>query len=419
MEISSCIVEIIIAFFYFNGVLGRRRTIGNYFWLIAAVAVICNIARSYLYLSFAVNIGITIIMWTVIATVGFNGKLSRKIFFIVVNAIAVLVSEILTAMFLSTFLEIEYDDGFTQRYLGMILSTVLLFVFDIYFIYIAKRKYRQLPLKYNVLMILCPAFSVFLLLLLDTYIAQALNHHYLGCVIAVIGLVYINIMVFDFFDYYEKGLQAASMDIMLKANTENYRLLEENEKELHIMRHDILKYMAEIKEMISRDNKEEVQKYVEELNQIVGESTSLSRTGNLALDTVLNIESKKALSAGIQYDVKLNISEDILISSVDLSGILYNAIDNAIEACEKVSKKFILISITADAGKIKIIVENTSPDVTIENNTIKTSKQDFKKHGYGIASIKRKLEHYDGFMSLDYQNGVFVCRILMKNIACK
>ena len=222
-------------------------------------------------------------------------------------------------------------------------------------------------------------------------------------------------MLFDFFDYYEKGLQAQTLDVILKANEENYKILEENEKEIHIIRHDILKYMAEMKEMLNKGNREVAERYVEDISNIVCKDTSISRTGNLVLDTILNIENRKAVALGIKYDVKLNISENINISSIDLSSILYNAIDNAIEACEKVKEKYILVSITADNKALKIIIENTSLPVDIENNKIKTTKVDHRRHGYGIASIKRALKNNDGFITLNYQDGIFICRMLMKN----
>ena len=330
-----------------------------------------------------------------------------------------MISEILTASLLSVFFKIEYDDGFTMRYLGMALSTTLLFIFSIFTVYIAKKKYRNLPIKYNVLMILCPVFSLYFLMLLDSYIAQSPNHHYFISFIAVLGLGYINVMVFDFFDYYEKGMQAQTLDIILKSNEQNYKILEENEKELHILRHDILKYMAEMKEMLIAGNNKAAEEYVEEINNIVLKQTSISRTGNLVLDTILNVENKKAIALGIKYDVKLNVSEGINISSVDLSRILYNAIDNAIEACEKAEKKYILISIASDEKLLKIIIENTSPYVEISGNKIKTTKPDRIRHGYGIKSIESAIKNNDGLLSFDYKNGIFVCRIIINNVKQK
>ena len=415
IELISCFLDILIVFIYFNGVLERKESIGKKFVIYFCVAVLVNFARTNLYLSFAPNVFVTIVLWSLIAAFCFDGTYTQKSFFVTINAIAIMISEMLTALFISVFLKVEYDDGFTMRYLGIALSTTLLFVFDLFTIYIAKKKYRNLPIKYNILMILCPIFSLYLLMLLDSYIAQSPNHNYFMSFLAVLGLGYINIMVFDFFDYYEKGLQAQTLDVVLNANEENYKILEKNEKELHILRHDILKHMSVIKEMLDAGNKEAASRYVDDINNIVLKNTSISRTGNIVIDSILNTENEKAVALGIKYDVKLNISEDINVSSVDLSRILYNAIDNAIEACEKVDEKYILVSITSDEKKLKIIIENTSPHVDIKNNKIKTTKSDNIRHGYGLKSIKNSLRNNDGLLSLNYKNGIFVCRIIMKN----
>ena len=415
IEFISCFLDIVIVFIYFNGVLERKESIGKIFWVYFCMAVLINFARTNLYLSLAPNIFVTIILWSLIAVFCFDGSYTQKSFFVTVNAITIMISEILTALFISTFLNIEYDDGFTMRYLGIVLSTTLLFVFNLFTIYIAKKKYRNLPIKYNMLVILCPIFRLYLLMLLDSYIAQSPNHNYFMSFLAVLGLGYINIMVFDFFDYYEKGLQAQTLDVILKANEENYKILEQNEKELHILRHDILEHMAEIKEMLNAGDKEAASRYVDDINNMVLKNTSISRTGNIVLDSILNTENKKAAALGIKYDVKLNVSEDINISSIDLSRILYNAIDNAIEACEKINDKYILVSITSDEKIVKIIIENTSPYVDINDNKIKTTKSDHIRHGYGIRSIKDALRNNDGLLSLSYKDGIFVCRIIMKN----
>lgn len=415
IEFISCFLDIVIVFIYFNGVLERKESIEKIFWIYFCMAVLINFARTNLYLSLAPNIFVTIILWSLIAVFCFDGSYTQKSFFVTVNAITIMISEILTALFISTFLNIEYDDGFTMRYLGIVLSTTLLFVFNLFTIYIAKKKYRNLPIKYNILMILCPIFSLYLLMLLDSYIAHSPNHNYFMSFLAVLGLGYINIMVFDFFDYYEKGLQAQTLDVVLKANEGNYKILEQNEKELHILRHDILKHMVEIKEMLNAGDKEAASRYVDDINNMVLKNTSISRTGNIVLDSILNTENKKAAALGIKYDVKLNVSEDINISSIDLSRILYNAIDNAIEACEKINDKYILVSITSDEKMLKIIIENTSPYVDINDNKIKTTKSDYIRHGYGIRSIKDALKNNDGLLSLSYKDGIFVCRIIMKN----
>lgn len=415
IEIISSVLDVVIVFIYFNGVLGRKEGIGGLFWGFFCAAAAISIIRTNMYLPFQVNICVSIALLLLIALLCFEGSFARKLFFVTVYVIAIMISEIITAMILSNIFKTEYDDGFTMRYLGIVLTTTILFVLNMFTVYIAKKKYKSLPLKYNILMVLCPIFSVYLLMLLDSYMAQLSNHRYFMSFIAVLGLGYINVMIFDFFDYYEKGLQAQTLDVILKSNEENYKILEENERELHILRHDILKHMAEMKEMLAAGNSKAAGQYVEDINNTVLKNTSVSRTDNLVLDTVLNIESKKAADLGIKYDVKLNIAEGINIPSVDLSRVLYNAIDNAIEACEKTKDKYILVSVAADEKTVKIVIENTSPYVEIKNNKIKTTKSDSVRHGYGIESIKSALRNNDGLISLSYNDGIFVCRIMMKN----
>ncbi len=413
-EVVTCVIELLVIYFYFQGVLGKKEGIGMWFPVSFVIAIGTHTARSYCYLSFGWNVGISVLLFLVISCAVFKGSYGRKIFFVAVQTIVMLVAEILTATLLSAVFPIEYDDMFTMRYAGMLMTTSLLFLLDIYIIYLTKRKYRQLPLRYNILLILCPIISVFLLLLLDFYIAQAQHNYYVAVFGAVLGLGYLNVMVFHFFDYYEKSLQVASMDAMLKANETNYVLLEENERELHILRHDIMKHVHQIKEMLSQQDNQDAKQYMAELDQIVSDGVGIARTGNLTLDTVLNIGKKKASAKGILMDTKLHILSDIKISSVDLTGVLYNVIDNAIEACDHLERKYILVSVVTEEDRLKITVENTAQEVRIENNTIKSTKG-ISGHGYGLVSVRKTLESYQGHMSLEYSEGVFTCRILMNN----
>ena len=416
IELFSCVIEILIGYFYFSGVLEKKDTpLKRLLYIV--IAIVFNILRSYLYLPFLANILVTVLIWLFITMTCCLGKLTKKIYFVVIGIAAIIVSDILTALCSSILFDITYDGAeFTLRTLGIIMTNSFLFVISAFIIYISKRKYRQLTLKYNILMILCPLVSIFLLMLLDVYITQSQNPYYPLPVFAVVGLGYINLMVFDFFDYYEKGVRITAVDTMLKANEENYKLLESNEQELHILRHDILRHAAEIKEMITHNNIEGAKQYFEEVNQIVRNTTCFSRTGHLALDTVLNIEGKKAVHAGIQYDLKLNVEDKIHISSVDLIKILSNAIDNAIEACSETEEKYILVSFKTDKEKIRISIENTTSESVDKNPKLRTTKADLTHHGFGIQSMKTAIENYDGLIDFIYEAPKFICRIELKNI---
>lgn len=417
MEIASCVVEVFIYFFYFNGVLKRKDISDKKYYGFLAGTIMFNIARSYLYLAFEYNILITVAIWIVMALVCFKDNKFKKMFFVALNVIALMTSEIVTAVILSSIHQIKYDDGFTMRYLGMIMTNLTLFMLDIYIIQFAKKKYRKLPLKFNILTFLCPAFSVFILMLLDNYIAQSYNHHYIMALIAVAGIGYINVMICNFFDYYRQSLESSTLKTLYNASVENYKLRTESDDEIRMMSHNIRGDMLTIRELMKEGDNKKVEECVDEIERKFSKYSSVSRTGHPSLDSILNYEYRKAYSLGVNYNIKTNLSENILINDIDLSDMLYNAIDNAIEACMKTDEKYILVSVTTCDGFMKMSIENTSLKVAIDDNKISTTKLDRKNHGYGILSMKTVAEKYDGSVDLSYKNGIFSCVIIIKNLS--
>lgn len=415
MEIGTCVVELAIMFFYLNNVLSKKKEIGCRIWFMYIGIFVINVARSYLYLPMNTNIIITFVLWFAAAYIGFEGTLLKKLFFVAIEIMLVLLSDMLTSVFLTMFGNIDYSDAMTLRHIGMIVTNAFLFVTSAYVAQFAKKNYRHLPVKFNVLMVLCPMSSIFILLFLDLCMIEMNKIYYVPTIMMLVVLGYINVMIFNFFDYYQKGIKVTAMDALLEANEENYKLLEENEKNLHILRHDIANHMAGIREMMNQDDKSAVEMYVDELDKTIAGINSISRSGNITLDTVLNVEGRKAMKEGIKYDVVLNIDADISIQPLDLCTILYNAIDNAIEACEHIEDKYILVSVSADEKKLRINIENTSPEVEVNDNSVKSKKEDKAIHGYGIKSIKEAVDKYNGLVSFSYEEKRFVCRVSIDN----
>ena len=103
---------------------------------------------------------------------------------------------------------------------------------------------------------------------------------------------------------------------------------------------------------------------------------------------------------------------------IDLVAVFGNAIDNAIEAlCETESNlpKEIIVSSKILNGNVYISFKNTLlKPVTIVNNHIATTKENPAIHGFGLYSIQKTAEKYDGFMTLQTDNDWFVCNVMMK-----
>ena len=98
--------------------------------------------------------------------------------------------------------------------------------------------------------------------------------------------------------------------------------------------------------------------------------------------------------------------------------LLINIIDNAIEAVEHIDdKEKRAISLTASQKQGILVIEETNyfvGDIKFNNDgSIKTTKSNSKYHGYGTKSIAYIAKKYDGNVTYDVKDGIFVLRVVL------
>lgn len=91
--------------------------------------------------------------------------------------------------------------------------------------------------------------------------------------------------------------------------------------------------------------------------------------------------------------------------------IFGNTLDNAIEACEKISEsdnKIISVSVNCTNGFIFITITNPVLEkVIVHNNHIETTKKDRTSHGFGLYSLEKIAKKYDGEMTISSEDYTF------------
>lgn len=100
---------------------------------------------------------------------------------------------------------------------------------------------------------------------------------------------------------------------------------------------------------------------------------------------------------------------DLSLSSFDLTVILGNLIDNALEAAMSVNEnRFIDFKMDYSKGMMIIKISNPySRDVKMENGKIITSKKDKVNHGLGLKSVNEVLERYNGMTKIEADGNIF------------
>lgn len=183
------------------------------------------------------------------------------------------------------------------------------------------------------------------------------------------------------------------------------------QKQLRKFRHDLSHYVIGLKAYIERKDFEQAKKYIEDISEKIDSFKTGINTGNVALDALLSTKKALAESKDILFNLKVQIPERLPIEPLDLCVIFGNALDNAIEACDKISEKReidVTIAMQNDFLFCKII--NTAQ----RGGTIsKTSKADKNNHGFGLENIKTALAKYDSKPQIEYDDNKFTLKFVI------
>ena len=224
--------------------------------------------------------------------------------------------------------------------------------------------------------------------------------------------------------------KAKSERVILKNQVKNMQEhMEEMERiysEIRGMKHDMKNTLAVILQL-SMEEKGELQEYLADLNQTFDRLDMRFRTGNTVADTLLNMKYHEAvrLIPDLEMDTdRLVFPQDMEIHSYDIGIILGNAVDNAVQACQKLKEKepeaeVFIRFVTLQKGNLLVLkVENSFDGKLVRRPREEfpmTDKPDKENHGMGLANIKNTVEKYHGAMDYMVKGRVFILSMMMKN----
>lgn len=174
--------------------------------------------------------------------------------------------------------------------------------------------------------------------------------------------------------------------------------------------HDLHNHIEAIYHTLKEGEMEAALQYCEDLRAPMKEIAETVWTGDRAVDYL--ISSKMALAEQRQVRTKVNIEfpRNTNIRNVDLTTILGNLLDNAVEAAGTAPEhlRFLNLTIRRINDMLIIKVENGCGQAPVqEEGRFLTSKKDAAMHGFGLKSVRTAVERYDGAVDTDYACGVF------------
>ena len=182
-------------------------------------------------------------------------------------------------------------------------------------------------------------------------------------------------------------------------------------------KHEMKNVYFYIQSLIKSGELDELEKFVD--TKLVPRYDRLEEfnPGNQMLDYLLTQKINEARDLAIHTYADVRIPSDLPVEDSDLSGLLLNLLDNAIDASRDVKNADIQINIGILKSYLSIQIKNrTNENVLANNPELHTSKTDKTCHGYGLKIVRSIVDKYNGIINIQMEGGYFCTRVMLECI---
>lgn len=184
-------------------------------------------------------------------------------------------------------------------------------------------------------------------------------------------------------------------------------------REMRGYKHDFRHHLQTLKGHIEAGEYDRALRYIDELDSDLVNLDTLLKTGNASADAILSAKISQAKSADIAVTIKAAIPEGLKISDVELSIVLGNLLDNAIEAAAKTrEEKFIRIYIAPKGNMLYFSMLNSSGAKQEKREGLFSSSKD-GFHGFGLRRAKAIIEEHGGWCKYNSEDDAFTTEFLV------
>ena len=406
-DILRALFIIYIFFHFFSIFLNRKKrgiqvttgVLGLVAWQIDIFGIVSMIPIEW---NIVVSIGVTLIAVFNI----FEGKFIEKCFFsIIFDALWMLV-ETMVGNLLMIYCELVAD----SQVIGSFVSKLMFFVVVVALKKVfTKEEVQELSGGYGVGFIFIPIGSIYIMNAVFVLVDKAQKEYAeVYSLISVVILLLINILIGYIY------IKLADDQQIRRKNTVYEQQLElcerhQEETELatlqmrdvkHNMRNNFISLLAYAEQG-------ECEKMIGFINDVMEEGklrvSKGTTTGNIVIDSLVEYWQRTAEKEEIEFQAELSIPMEMSFKGADISLILGNLLENAVEGAEKATKrKYIKLSVKYDRKNLLITVENSyGGKLNKVKEELKTTKEDTANHGIGLASVRRAARKYQGTVFID------------------
>lgn len=406
------LIESLISFYYFDFKFKRRiskKFIPISILLSGLVLYIINLIEIPL-----INAVCFYVCNFIILRICYNSSIKSGIFANFVLLFLMIITELIVILPFSVVSRFSLFESRSDAFILIIqaiMSKLLYFIFIWGVLKFTEKEYKSTGSKFSILLCFLPIASIILMCtnvyLCTTYSVN--NNFKIAIIIGNILILLSNIIVFYLHETtikINRKYTQILLDYQQEKNTiDYYDLLREQNENSKILIHDITKHLKTIQQL-SENKDSNISKYISEIVADYSVMNPIDYCNNSVVNLITHRYYEICRKNNIIFTININNTSLDFMREYDITVLLDNLLENAIESALLTNDKFIDFSIcTRNSNFVIIKISNScyrKPKYI--NNILVSSKSTPGMHGIGTRSIKRVVAKYNGNLEMKYDN---------------
>jgi|GEM_PF-884087 len=424
------VVGLFVALRFYNNILmkkkmsEKRKTIGLVIILLTEIIVNITVEKSGILLL------VSFVVFFVVANLFYLGKVYVKLivatFIVVFSFLMELVAALLIVAVFGNVMQ-DIRQNMMLLFLGGVISKILLLLLVEIIIRFKRRNASQVTLRSWLFIISIPVFSI-VLSFTNVYEPILKNEFSYVYVVSGISILYINIIAFYLFDSIVMQMTENNLvrfrEKQLLMQRDQYENVIDGYNQVKKVRHDMLSHLITLDGYLGRNQYHEAVKYIHRLNEELDFDKRGVVSNNVAIDALISNGKSKAVDEGIKFETEIMIPKKLKIDDMDICIVLGNALNNAIEACRRITDeqvdKRIVLKMRYKKDHVLIELKNSyDPDTIKKRNGRFVSSKLYRKSdeiGIGMENMEGIIEKHEGVYQIDLLEEMFVAKIMLPDL---
>ena len=185
------------------------------------------------------------------------------------------------------------------------------------------------------------------------------------------------------------------------------------------LKHEMRGHLTNIKGLAQSGEYASLEDYIARMDESTSGFELTLQTGNPVTDVIVSDTRRRSLDLGVRFQADFHYPEPGAYDAFDVGIILQNLLQNALEACGKISEGERFIELTGKRkGRFFLIeIKNSFVGEVVfgpDGLPVTTKKEDVPMHGLGLSNVRREAEKYMGELELKTARREFSATVLLQ-----